>query len=254
LLTPKQDVLETWHANAASYIISVENNYTPYRPPVLTVGGTSAGMAILGNYVFTAEYIREGSLTSADILGNYYTTKFYRASGSSLDNTVGISIADDVLSLEWMGGVLTEPHFTDWGSDRTKQGDVAIYRLGRFISFLGSVVLEPTRTPLDGLEQLGVAGIAVDRSTALTITYDGDANVWGGGYVYFASADNAAIQNNNKLFMTGVQMCWYNNDDGTFDYTTAWERSGDYYSIFNLENGLVTLTDGTWPPFPLAPE
>jgi cyanophycinase-like exopeptidase len=228
---------------AAASRIGTENNADR-----LSVGGTSAGMAILGNYVFTAEYLRDGSgLCSCDILNNYYTPTFYGVHGAS--------IANDVMSLKWMGGALTETHFTD--PNNSLEGET-YFRLGRFLSFMAAVTLP---TPA-GLGQSSVKGIAVDNSTALTITADGDAKVWGQKKVYFASfsatTGNPSLvpygTNEAWVFMSGVYIRWYSADDPEFSITTAWNTVplGTGYAIYGLGgDGSFVRADGHLPlPFP----
>ena len=132
----------------------------------VVVGGTSAGLAILGQYVFTGHY---GGVTSAEIMGNYYTPNFIQNGNTA--------IATNILNLKGMSNVLTETHFTD----PEKSCDVDgrnIYRLGRFLCFMGSTVLTYSGS---------AKGLAVDDGTALTvIEINGvlKAKVWGAKNVY----------------------------------------------------------------------
>jgi cyanophycinase-like exopeptidase len=149
-------------ANAAAQIISDGNSAGK-----VAVGGTSAGLAILGQYVFTAKW---GPLTSNQMLTNCYNSDFYHDGDTA--------IASDVLGLNLLDGVLAETHFTDVKKASTDLSGREVYRLGRFVEFLGSIMLSRT-----------VKGIAIDESTALTIDKSGHAEVFGEKAVYFASAD-----------------------------------------------------------------
>ena len=172
LLTAKQDTNGYWHGNAASQIISVSNQYG-----LTTVGGTSAGMAILGNYVYTSQYARgESELSSHDILANYYVDKFYGTNGPP-------SIASGVRGLKWMGNIITEPHFTDPGKALTDLNDLQVYRLGRLLCFMGSIAISP---PKGAAGNPFVEGIAVDNNTALKLRTVARRRSWGQRHVYFA--------------------------------------------------------------------
>ena len=235
LLTPKTSGVP----NLAAKAISDKNNAGS-----MTVGGTSAGLAILGEYVFTAQYLTASipAMYSSDILDNYYTPAFNGNNGSS--------IASNVLGLKWMDSVLTETHFTDPTEDFAVNHDYSladghyIYRLGRFISFMGSVILGG---------QSESYGMAVDRNTALTISNGGMAKVWGANdgthNVYFAAVDNAIVNNcTYKLSMSGVYMRWYTASDPAFNIEDAWDDDPNttHYSVYSLSEGLLTLTDGNW--------
>jgi cyanophycinase-like exopeptidase len=222
---------------AAAGVLSAGNN-----AGTLTIGGSSAGLAILGNYVFTAQYIQapHAKLLSSDILSNYYTTKFIQNQTPS--------IASNVLSLNLLSGVLIETHFTDLNEDPAT-------RLGRFLSFMGSVVLSAP----DGLGQTSVEGLAVDQKTAVTVTKAGGATVFGTGHAYFASTSSTDVSLNvtqagvqAQLAISEVYIRWYGAGDGTFSLNIAWNVAQDEepYAIYSLQGGSPVLTGGVMPPPP----
>ncbi len=152
--------------NLASKIISDGNN-----SGTVVVGGTSAGLAILGQYVFSSRWSPDG-LTSNEMLTNAYNSKFYH------DGTT--AIVSDVLGLNLLTDqhILTETHFTDPEKASTDASGLPVYRLGRLVEFMGSITLSQT-----------VKGIAVDNNTALAIDNEGNCGVYGTKDVYFANAD-----------------------------------------------------------------
>lgn len=109
-------------------------------------GGTSAGLAIMGDLIFSAE---NGSVSSDEIITDPMSEK--------------ITLEDSMFKLPLLNNILTDTHF------------VMRDRMGRLISFLGR-----------GHNQAKtlVNGLGVDEDTALLIDKSGTAKVWGTGNVY----------------------------------------------------------------------
>ncbi len=134
----------------------------------LVVGGTSAGMAILGGYYFTAQ---NGTVSSANALANPYY------------NTVTVDSAAFIES-DYLQDVITDTHYDD--PDRR----------GRHVTFLSRI-----------FEDYGVygKGIACDEYTAVCIDTSGIAHVYGGFPTY---DDNAYfIQSNCELPDASPENC-----------------------------------------------
>ena len=104
----------------------------------MVIGGTSAGMAILGEYIYNA---KNGTVTSEEALGNPYH------SDVSIDSI-------KFLGLKYLDNVITDTHY----SQRSREG--------RHVTFLARLV-----------KDFGVnaKGIAADERTAITIGMDGIA-------------------------------------------------------------------------------
>jgi cyanophycinase-like exopeptidase len=223
----------------------------------LVVGGTSAGMAILGQYVYTAEFTQGAGatdLTSQDILANFRTPKFWNYDPHIQQNRDAIST--HVLDLGQLEGVLTETHLNDADKDGSQSSGHTIDRLGRFLSFLGAALLDGDAFGRGGY----VNGIAADKDTALTITADGSCQVYG-GTVYFAMADDylglgTILPNQDDpslvhLDLSYVQLYWY--DSGAqfqlADALRGWGTSPpDHRGWFAVHNASVVLMAGVWPP------
>jgi cyanophycinase len=109
------------------------------------IGGTSSGLAVMGQFVYTAETDRpdEPHLSSPEVLRDPFHPR--------------VTLARDFLHLPHLDGVLLEPHFL--------QED----RYGRMAAFLARLL---ARHP--GRE---VRGIGVERQTALLVEPDGRARV-----------------------------------------------------------------------------
>lgn len=112
------------------------------------VGGTSAGLAILGANLYSALY---GTVESADALANPYTRR--------------VTLDRDFLAVPGLAGTIADPHFH------------ARDRMGRLLTFVA-------RTVQDGWTPVAQArGIGVDEETALLID-NGIATRVGTGSVY----------------------------------------------------------------------
>jgi len=112
------------------------------------VGGTSAGLAVLGEYAFSAE---RDTVRSPDALADPFHPK--------------VTVATGFLQLPHLGCVITDSHF--------KQRD----RMGRLLVFLARIVTEsPCRS---------ARGIAIDERTAVLMEANGLARVVGEGEARF---------------------------------------------------------------------
>jgi cyanophycinase-like exopeptidase len=118
------------------------------------VGGTSAGLAIQGEYVYDA---CTGSVTSKQALANPYHR--------SISFTYGFFAWDN------LGRTITDTHL------------VTRDRMGRTLAFLA-------RQIQDGATAEALA-VAVDEATSVVVGPDGLATVMGDGAAYFVLADHA---------------------------------------------------------------
>jgi cyanophycinase len=115
------------------------------------VGGTSAGLAVLGQFVFTAE---KDSVTSAQALADPYHER--------------VTVGDEFLHIPALAGVITDSHF------------VKRDRMGRLLVFLARILQ-------DGRANEARA-IAIDERTAALVEVDGAVAIAGDGPVYFLRA------------------------------------------------------------------
>ena len=111
----------------------------------IPIGGTSAGLAVLGEWVYSAEL---DTITSTEALQNPFHPR--------------ITLRRDFLSLPLMNRIITDSHFAQRG------------RQGRLVSFLA-------RAAQQGAELLG---IGVDEATALLVSDQNQGQVVGSGSVW----------------------------------------------------------------------
>lgn len=122
----------------------------------IPVGGTSAGLAVLGEFVYSAQNDAPTgpNLSSARALANPYERQ--------------LTIVRGFLTNPLMKGVITDSHFT------------VRDRLGRLLVFMARILQD------QGVDQ--VKGIGVDERTAVLIDPSGQAQVAGAGAAYFLRA------------------------------------------------------------------
>lgn len=124
------------------------------------IGGTSAGLAILGHYAYGA--MDGGSVTSS----------------KALQDPLGAAVELDsgFLDLPYLSNVVTDTHFAKRD------------RLGRLIAFVARAGRE------HGSEK--VVGIGVDEDTALCVDADGSARVYSlnEGYAWLVKPEHSAKQ------------------------------------------------------------
>lgn len=120
------------------------------------LGGTSAGLAVLGEFIYAAY---NDSVYSYEALEDPYNDY--------------MTLERDFLQLSPLAGVITDSHFGERD------------RMGRLIGFLA-------RLHADGWASAAV-GIGVDEATAVLIPPDGEGEVIGAGHVYIVRADQPPL-------------------------------------------------------------
>ena len=169
------------------------------------IGGTSAGLAVMGEFVFSAA---NGTIDSPTALGNPYNNK--------------VALARDFLGLPNMGGIITDSHF------------VTRDRMGRLVTFLARIVK-------DGWT--GTAkGIGIDEMTAIALEANGTATVLGNGAAYFLRTPGVPEVCQTKKALTYRNVSVYRvSGSATFNFST-WSGSGGTAYTLTAENGVLTST------------
>lgn len=117
------------------------------------IGGTSAGLAVLGQHVFTAE---KDTVEPQDALANPYDEK--------------ITLSSDFLHCKPLQGLITDTHFS--------QRD----RMGRLVTFMARLQQD------DNLETMH--GVGVDEATAALVTPEGQSQVVGKGGAHWVASEH----------------------------------------------------------------
>ncbi|WP_332736748.1 cyanophycinase [Flavihumibacter sp.] len=177
------------------------------------VGGTSAGLAILGSSYYSAS---AGSVTSVQALGDPYHRY----------NTLGHA---DFVAAPILANTITDSHY----SQRT--------RMGRHISWLARMMKDRAMPT--------VRGIGVDEQTAVAIEANGIAKVFGTNSAYFlwnnstgpetCIAKTPLTWNRNQLAVAGYRITGSGTGNGSFDLNNWTSFSGGNALTHYVENGTL---------------
>jgi cyanophycinase len=172
------------------------------------VGGTSAGLAVLGQFVYTGG---TGSSTSSDALANPYHRYMV--------------FDRDFLSIPNMGGIITDSHF------------VTRDRFGRTVAFLARIIK-------DGWAS-SARDIAVDEATAMLVEANGAATRVGSGAAYFISSNGVpqVCVAGTPLTYTGLPV-YKVSGAATFNLST-WTGSGGTAYTVSVNAGAISSSKGT---------
>lgn len=169
------------------------------------VGGTSAGLAVLSQFIYTGAI---GSVTSTQALAN----PFHRY----------VTIDRDLFQSSLGVNKLYDSHF------------VTRDRLGRSLVFLARIVNNGWATQ--------PRGIGIDEETALLVLPTGAASMVGVGAAYFLQAPGPAQVLADKTPMTYLNIGVYKvPQGGTFNLAT-WTGTGGVAYTLNVNNGSLTST------------
>ena len=174
------------------------------------IGGTSAGMAIMGGYYFDAA---NGTVTSSQALNNPYHSKV----------SLGIH---DFIEIPFFENVITDTHYDD--PDRR----------GRHTAFLARFSTDV------GLRSFG---IACNEYTAVCIDENANAFVYGDypnyeEYAYFLQA-NCVTDFQPENCTSGNPLTWIGDNDAVRVYKVPGTQTGENtFSISDWKTG----SGGTW--------
>lgn len=172
------------------------------------IGGTSAGLAIMGQFYFSAEF---DSALSPKSLADPYDRR--------------IRLGRDFLKLSHMRGTITDSHF------------VKRDRLGRTVAFLARILQEKWADP--------ALGMGVDESAAVLMDGAGMATVVGKGAVYFFKATGlpGKCEPGVPLTLENIQV-YRAPPGGTFDLAHWRGTGGTAYTISAVAGRLRSTQAG----------
>ena len=178
------------------------------------VGGTSAGMNVLTQFVYSA--LASKGVTSSQALADPFNRY--------------MSFARDFLNVPGLQATIADPHF------------VTRDRMGREIAFL-------CRQYAYGWAASPRA-IAVDEATALLVEPNGGVSVVGTGTAYFlsAAAPPAVCQPKTPLTYENVDVYRIGPQSGSFDLVKWSGRGGTGYKV-SATAGVITSTQADGSPY-----
>jgi cyanophycinase len=181
------------------------NNHVLAGKPI---GGTSAGLAVLGQFVYACleDKPNDPDLTSREVLDNPYNKR--------------VTLVRDFLQVPLLGNILTDSHFAKRD------------RMGRSLGFLARIVEDGwSKTPRE---------IAIDEKSALLVEVDGRAKVVGAGQgVYFLQVTEPpeVCKPGQPLTMRNVA-AYHAPTGSTFDIRNWTSEGGEAYTI-SVEAGQI---------------
>lgn len=199
----QSDYINLWKgtpvADAINYVANTK---------MVPVGGTSAGLAVLGQFIYSA---LTGSVTSSQALAN----PFHRY----------ISLDRDFVQIANMTGVFTDSHF------------VTRDRLGRLVVFLARV--------LKNGWAVDVKGIGIDEQTAILVNPNGSATRVGVGAAYFLRSNGQAQVCVSGTPLTYQNVAVYKvSGAATFNLATWSGAGGSAYTV-SANVGALSSSNGS---------
>lgn len=177
------------------------------------IGGTSAGLAILGQFYYGAF---RGSITSASALANPYDKNMDGIGGGTF------------LAVNYMSNVITDSHY----NERDRQG--------RHFTFMARLVKD------FGVSYSSVKGIGVDEATSVLVESNGTSKVYGAGNAYFLQGfggiPEVCQSKTNLTWNRGGQAVkayvvpGTANGTNTFNFT-SWSGSGGTAEFWSAVSG-----------------
>ena len=176
------------------------------------IGGSSAGLAVLGHYCYTA--FDGGSMESKVALANPFDS--------------GVTLERDFLHFHWLEDVITDSHFS------------ARKRLGRLIAFLARLNTDEAagRSAKDR-----VYGVGIDEHTALLVDADGvgrlAAGSAGSAWIVMPTRGPSTLADGKPLSFEAIRLTRL-GAAGTFDFGTRKSGGVTAEAIISLKNGKLT--------------
>jgi cyanophycinase len=201
----QQDYIDYFKGKAVGAALNYLIN-TKHAP----IGGTSAGMAIMGQY-----YHPGGAAEDATVL----------------QNPTAIAIGNNFLTNSLLNNVVTEPHFTS----RSRQP--------RLTSFLASSIFNY------GTTWQNMCGIACDDATAYALDANGSGKVFGTNACFFVkptgapevlAANTALTWNLNRLALNVCRVPGTTSGTNTFSMTT-FTGTGGTTQNWSVDRGTLTI-------------
>jgi len=176
------------------------------------IGGTSAGLAVLGEFSFAA---LNDTAYSKVVLKDPF------------DKTV--TLERGFLQIDQLKGIVTDTHFA------------ARDRLGRLLTFMARLLQ-------DGLTRDAKA-VAVDQEAAVAVDPNGKGTVMGKGAVYFMRASDSPAICRAGVPLTFSKIAVYKEVAGqTFDLT-GWKGEGGTPYELSVKDGVITSTQPGGSPY-----
>ncbi|MBL7870800.1 MAG: cyanophycinase [Cyclobacteriaceae bacterium] len=164
------------------------------------IGGTSAGLAILGQFYYGAF---NGSITSSAALSNPYHKDMAGLGGGGF------------LNVSYMTNVITDSHY----NERDRQG--------RHFTFMARLVQDFS------VSYSNVKGIGVDEATSVLVETNGTSKVYGAGNAYFLQGFGGTPE----LCQSRKSLTWNRGGQAVKAYVVPGTTNGTNTFNFNTWSG-----------------
>jgi len=177
------------------------------------IGGTSAGLAVLGQFAYGCleDKPDDPDLTSREVLADPYTKR--------------VTVVRDFLKVPGLENILTDSHFAKRD------------RMGRSLGFLARIVQDGwSKAPRE---------IAIDEKSALLVEANGRAKVVGtGSGVYFLQVTEAPEVCKPGQPLTLRHIAAYHAPTGAVFDLRAWSGEGGEAYLISVESGKIHSSRG----------
>lgn len=163
----------------------------------IPIGGSSAGLAILGEFYYGAT---GSSATSSEALADPYNSGMAGIDGGSF------------LSVNYLTDLITDSHY----NERDRQG--------RHFTFMARLVQD------FGVAYGSVKGIGVDEATAVLVESNGSSKVYGSGNAYFLKGYGGTPE----TCQSGTPLTWNRSGQAVSAYVVPGTNNGS--NTFNLSS------------------
>jgi cyanophycinase len=182
------------------------------------VGGTSAGLAVLGEFSYSAlnDGNAPGNLGSKETLADPYTER--------------VTITHNFLNIDLLRRTITDTHF------------VARDRLGRLLGFMARIVQDKMSAE--------ARGIGVDERSAALLESDGSVTIVGSGLgAYFISSTQKPDLCTKGKPLTLRDIAVYRVTPGATFNVKDWKGSGGTSYSLNVDGGVIRATSKDGQPY-----
>jgi cyanophycinase len=180
------------------------------------IGGTSAGLAVLGEFAYTAQGDKpdDPNLDGRLAMANPYGPR--------------ITLSHNFLEIPILRGVITDSHFAKRD------------RMGRLLVFLARLN-EPDGKPVPAAARPGIHGIGIEERAAVLVEPDGHATVIGNWSAYFVGPVEDVVMGAQGKPVTSLGATMLKVTSGhAFDLKT-WQGDAVRYSLF-VRDGVIHST------------
>jgi cyanophycinase-like exopeptidase len=175
------------------------------------IGGSSAGLAILGEFSFSSMI---DTIHSPEALADPYGNK--------------VTLTREFLHIPFLANTITDTHF------------VKRDRLGRLLVFMARILQ-------DGWTKR-VRAVAVEENAAVLVEPDGTAKVVGEGAVYFLESSTPPLVCAHKQPLTFAGISVLRVVSGQSFQLKNWQGQGDSYAL-SVDNGSVNSSSAAHSPY-----